>query len=396
MTAQNTAIYAGSFDPPTLGHQAVIEIAARLFDKLIVIVAANATKVTGRFPAAERVRLCQESLRHLPNVEVLNVSGELIADWAAEREIKWMVRGLRSAADLVVERETEKTNRIIDDSVQTIYIPAPLDMETVSSSLVMGLTGSRNWRRTVKKLVSPVVFQAILSRHLKLVLTECVKVLGGIGSCEIDRGQIGAVWDSIERVYTAPDRHYHDLNHIQDIFEALDRAQAPRIELLKFAAFFHDYYNGSGEADELKSANFAIDSCKFLLLDRVDNAFTVDGSFIVQPGTACTAAEVVAQLIRATARSGDNEHCNALAGFLVDADHAVLARKPDYYQEYAGQIRQEYSRYPDDQYQAGRIAFLERMLARPKIYRKPAFEHLEAAARRNMAAELEQLARPVS
>src|SRR5688572_3948881 len=95
------AVYAGSFDPITLGHTAIIERAARLFSRVTVAIGVNPKK-TGLFDVELRKRMIRESLRHLPNVEVAHIEGLLI-HFMRDVSAGVIVRGLRLLADFEYE-----------------------------------------------------------------------------------------------------------------------------------------------------------------------------------------------------------------------------------------------------------------------------------------------------
>ena len=99
--AVRTALYPGSFDPPTNGHVDVVERASRLFDRVVVAVAANPDK-RPLFTQAQRRKLMDQSVGHLPNVDVVAFAGLLI-DFAAKRGACAIIRGLRAVSDFEIE-----------------------------------------------------------------------------------------------------------------------------------------------------------------------------------------------------------------------------------------------------------------------------------------------------
>lgn len=130
-----TAICPGSFDPITNGHLAVIRRAAKLFDKVIVVVMVNFRKPVGLFNAEERVELIKRCTKDIDNVEV-DYSGGLLADYAAEKKAVAIVKGLRAVSDFEDEFQQALTNKQLNPDVETVFITAEADHMYLSSSLV--------------------------------------------------------------------------------------------------------------------------------------------------------------------------------------------------------------------------------------------------------------------
>ena len=361
-----SAVFAGSFDPLTMGHLPIIEAGAKLFDKLHVIVAANPDKKSGRFTLAERLDMATAAVRHLPNVEVVNVFGRYIVEWAKRHDCGWMVRGLRGPADLDQERIIEKVNATIVPGIQTLYIPAPHAVENVSSSLVMGLVGHAGWFDVVRPLVPAPVFRGIVYKHLEGVFRQVI-------------ADAPSTYQWLAGCYREERRKYHSIEHIAEVLDVLElyTPNIPNRDEVIAAIFFHDVVNGKGSEDEFESAASA-----FHTLTRIAN----------RPGFS---VDLVVDLVKATAKCGANPEFDRRAGtakYLVDADMAVLGRDPDRYDVYAKQIREEYAQYDDAAYAYGRGEFLRGMLGRDRIFKSDEFHAaLDAKARENMRRELARL-----
>lgn len=128
------AIYAGTFDPMTLGHLDVIERAAKTVDELIVGVAA----VTGKntlFDQDERVAMVREVLGERDDVIVEPFHG-LLVDYAAERDAAILIRGLRAFSDFEYEFQMALTNRRLAPDLETLFLMPKQDYSFVSSSNV--------------------------------------------------------------------------------------------------------------------------------------------------------------------------------------------------------------------------------------------------------------------
>ncbi|MBR2888796.1 MAG: pantetheine-phosphate adenylyltransferase [Oscillospiraceae bacterium] len=134
-----TAIYPGSFDPVTSGHLNIIRRAANIFDKLIVCVMVNAGKKP-MFTQEERVDMIRRVTADLPNVEV-DCSGELLAEYAANRGIEVIVKGLRAGSDFENEFQMALINHKINPNLDTMFLTAEHQHMYLSSSVVKELGG---------------------------------------------------------------------------------------------------------------------------------------------------------------------------------------------------------------------------------------------------------------
>ena len=133
-----TALYPGSFDPVTDGHVHVVERGLALFDELIVAVAVNRMKQP-TFTVEERVALLQTVLPDDDRLRVLAIEG-LVADFCRAHEVQVLLRGARTTADLVVERQLARMNALQGEGVETMVVPATR-LAHVSSSLVRAVAG---------------------------------------------------------------------------------------------------------------------------------------------------------------------------------------------------------------------------------------------------------------
>ena len=132
-----TAIYPGSFDPVTSGHLNIIRRAAKIFDKLIVCVMVNAGK-NPMFTLQERVDLIRRVTSDLPNVEV-DFSNELLANYARQRDIGVIVKGLRAGSDFENEFQMALINHKINPDLDTMFLTAESQYMYLSSSTVKEL-----------------------------------------------------------------------------------------------------------------------------------------------------------------------------------------------------------------------------------------------------------------
>lgn len=128
-----TAICPGSFDPVTNGHLNIIERSAKLFDKVIVLVAGNPNK-NPMFTEAERVEFLRRVTAHLPNVEVHSYNG-LLADYAAGEGACTLIKGLRAVTDFEFEFQQALTNKKLNPELETMFMITDARYMYLSSSI---------------------------------------------------------------------------------------------------------------------------------------------------------------------------------------------------------------------------------------------------------------------
>ena len=128
------AMYPGSFDPITLGHLDVIKRAASMVEELHVVVMINPLK-RYFFTTSERVKLVEESVSWIPNVVVDHHEG-LLVEYAKEKGIKIVIRGLRAVSDFEYELQMANANRQLLPGLETVFFMTDEKYSFLSSSLV--------------------------------------------------------------------------------------------------------------------------------------------------------------------------------------------------------------------------------------------------------------------
>lgn len=131
----STIIYPGSFDPITNGHLSVIQRAAKLFDRVIVVVMINHKKPVGCFSPEERVELIKRCVGDIENVSVDYYDG-LLAEYADIMQADAIVKGLRAVSDFEDEFQQALTNKQLNPNVETVFMTAGADNMFLSSSMV--------------------------------------------------------------------------------------------------------------------------------------------------------------------------------------------------------------------------------------------------------------------
>ena len=127
-------VYPGTFDPITNGHVDRTERAARLFERVVVGIAYSAKK-TPMFSLEERIELCQQSLAHLPNVEVIGFN-TLLIDFVKSQGAHCVLRGLRAVSDFEYEFQLANMNRAMHAEFESIFLTPAEHLSYISSSLV--------------------------------------------------------------------------------------------------------------------------------------------------------------------------------------------------------------------------------------------------------------------
>ncbi len=155
-----SAMYPGTFDPITLGHEDLVRRAARLYQKVVVAIAANPGSKEPMFSFDERVDLANEALGDIRNVEVRGYEG-LTVDFAREHDLAVIIRGLRAVSDFEYEFQLANMNRHLTDEVETVFLTPTEKYTFISSSLVREVASLGG---DVSEFVSPKVRNALLER----------------------------------------------------------------------------------------------------------------------------------------------------------------------------------------------------------------------------------------
>ena len=135
-------LYAGSFDPITLGHLDIIISSSEVFEKVIIGVAVNPDK-NYLIPTNDRVKLIKECTKNIPNIEVYSFDG-LTADFAKKHKANVLIRGLRNTLDFEYEKELAMINYDINDSIKTVFLMSKSENSYISSSAVKELINHKS------------------------------------------------------------------------------------------------------------------------------------------------------------------------------------------------------------------------------------------------------------
>ncbi|HTL30889.1 MAG TPA: hypothetical protein VL282_16785 [Tepidisphaeraceae bacterium] len=193
--------------------------------------------------------------------------------------------------------------------------------------------------------------------------------------------QLGSAPDSVSEEwftklregYALPERRYHTLEHVRQVVSICRNLTSKADErfALELTAWFHDYiYDPRRRDNEERSAEVAITA-------------------IDQLGGSGRLGAQVAEMITLTKTHESNG--SALGDMFLDADLAILAAPPEQYRAYSNGIREEYAWVTDHDFRNGRVAVLQGLLDRPKLFHTSMCSALEEPARNNLKDELEQL-----
>jgi pantetheine-phosphate adenylyltransferase len=155
-------MYPGTFDPLTNGHDDLVRRACRIFDHVVVAIAANPGKAP-LLPLEQRMDLARLVLADVPNVEVAGYSG-LTVEFARKHGLNAIVRGLRAVSDFEFEFQLATMNRHLSDKVETVFLTPTERFNFVSSTLVREIA---SFGGDIREFVHPAVAEALAARFAK-------------------------------------------------------------------------------------------------------------------------------------------------------------------------------------------------------------------------------------
>jgi pantetheine-phosphate adenylyltransferase len=156
------ALYPGTFDPFTNGHSDLVRRACRIFDHVVVAIAANPGKAP-LFTLEQRVDLARRVLADVPNVEVTGYSG-LTVDFAQQRALNVIMRGLRAVSDFEFEFQLATMSRHLNGEIETVFLTPTEKFNFISSTLIREIASLGG---NVREFVHPIVAEALATRFAK-------------------------------------------------------------------------------------------------------------------------------------------------------------------------------------------------------------------------------------
>lgn len=130
----NTAIFPGSFDPFTRGHESIVVRALPLFDKITISIGVNSNKA-GFFTIDERIELISKVFENEPKVEIEAYKG-LTVEYCKNKKVSHMLRGIRTAADFEYERAVAQMNKAMLPEVESVFLLTTPELTPVNSTIV--------------------------------------------------------------------------------------------------------------------------------------------------------------------------------------------------------------------------------------------------------------------
>lgn len=131
---QKIAVFPGSFDPVTIGHESIVLRAIPLFDKIVVAVGVNADKA-GFFPVEQRVEWLKKVFENYPSVEIKTYEG-LTVEFCKKNNIGFILRGLRTSADFEFERSIGQINKQLYPEIENVFLLTTPEHTALNSSIV--------------------------------------------------------------------------------------------------------------------------------------------------------------------------------------------------------------------------------------------------------------------
>lgn len=156
------AMYPGTFDPFTNGHNDLVRRACRIFDHVVVSIAANPGK-TPLFTLEQRVDLARRVLADVPNVEVMGYTG-LTVDFARQQGLNVIMRGLRAVSDFEFEFQLATMSRHLNGEVETVFLTPTEQFNFISSTLIREIASLGG---KVGEFVHPIVAEALRNKFAK-------------------------------------------------------------------------------------------------------------------------------------------------------------------------------------------------------------------------------------
>ncbi|MDB2533287.1 pantetheine-phosphate adenylyltransferase [Porticoccaceae bacterium] len=158
-----TIVYPGTFDPITNGHIDLVERSSKLFDKVIIGIAASERKGP-LFSVEERIGLAAEALQHLPNVEISGFD-YLLVNFVKDCNADAIMRGLRAVSDFEYEFQLANMNRALSPEIESVFLTPAERFSYISSSLVREISSLDG---DVSKFVPANVADALKAKHKQL------------------------------------------------------------------------------------------------------------------------------------------------------------------------------------------------------------------------------------
>lgn len=377
--------FTGSFDPLTKGHLWVIEEALNFAEEVIVFIAVNSSKKP-MFSIDERVSLIQASTSHLEGrVKVISVAGDYTAQVAKEEyDCDYLIRGIRNAGDFDYESLIQQTNRDVLGGAKTIFVFPPRDLDSVSSSFVKSLVGPVGWHYYVEEFLPSAVIDFWVEKEIQSLANNFLNIKKMNIIEEANLLEINKILGKLLNMYSGENRSYHSKSHLLYMLQNISKEELDiNYSSLLLSIFAHDCIMDAkdGVSAEERSAQY-IEKMIVTVSSDVAND-------ILRAASAVRATEYLSNPDAGKYLTQYDE-----AKILVSLDLAILGSNQAIYKKYAEKVRQEYLKYPEKDYIAGRIKALTHLCSIAqdnKLIPYTPLAHLNEKALKNMSQEIKQL-----
>lgn len=129
------ALFPGSFDPFTKGHEDIVLRGLSLFDEIIISIGFNSTKSNRYFPIDLMVEKIKETFKQYPNIQVITFA-ELTAEFAKKHKANYLLRGLRNTTDFEYENSISQVNRHLNPNLESVFLITSPELAAISSSII--------------------------------------------------------------------------------------------------------------------------------------------------------------------------------------------------------------------------------------------------------------------
>ncbi len=163
MNLKHSAVYPGTFDPLTNGHEDLVRRAAGIFQRVVVAIAGNSTK-TPMFSLEQRITMARAVVGDLPNVEVMGYAG-LTVEFAKKNNLQVVVRGLRAVSDFEFEFQLANMSRHLSPDIEHVFLTPKEQFTFISSTLVREIATLGG---DVAEFVHPIVATEMRKRYAEL------------------------------------------------------------------------------------------------------------------------------------------------------------------------------------------------------------------------------------
>lgn len=378
----NTCVYGGTFDPPTMGHYHIIEKASKMFDCVHVVLAENPKKKSlAMFSQDERLLMLNDMVKLIdPTGEKVKVAVladfSYLASYAKQIKAQFLIRGIRDQLDFGYEQNIYRTNRRIQNNVETIYLMPDDAYSLVSSSWIKGLIGQNGWVNVIKDSVTPFVLNELAKRFVKGKLADLLHSTPFQHYIYTSKEE--TIWDTMLEAYGKND--YHGFYHLIELIEAMNEYGSSD-QLMLYAVLMHDINKSEAVSSNIARRFIRMTSQNLAGEDYRDK---------------------IDRLIMATMHK-TCEYKQEDEKFVASIDLLVLARNQDEYSKYVKEVFEEYLKASGKtklefvpMWIKGRSEFLRKMLDRDVIYsceeirnrKNDQMASNETMARFNMTREL--------